>query len=43
MPLIKGSSSKVISGNIKREMQAGRPQRQAIAIAMKTAGKSPKK
>ena len=42
MPLEKGSSKKVISGNIKREMQAGRDQKQAIAIALKTAGKSKK-
>ena len=33
MPLEKGSSKKVISGNIKREMQAGKPQKQAVAIA----------
>ena len=43
MPLQKGSSQKVVSGNIKREMAAGKPQRQAIAIALKTAGKSTKK
>jgi hypothetical protein len=43
MPLRKGSSQKVVSGNIKREMAAGKPQRQAIAIALKTAGKSNKK
>jgi hypothetical protein len=42
MPLEKGKSQKVISGNIKREMQAGRDQKQAIAIALKTAGKSKK-
>ena len=40
MPLKKGSSKKVISQNIKTEMPAGRPQKQAIAIAMRTAGKS---
>ncbi|MGO9740462.1 MAG: hypothetical protein ACLPN5_02910 [Roseiarcus sp.] len=40
MPLKKGSSKKVISQNIKTEMHAGRPQKQAIAIAMRTAGKS---
>jgi hypothetical protein len=39
MPLKKGSSKKVISQNIKTEMHAGRPQKQAIAIAMRTAGK----
>ena len=41
--LKKGSSRKTISSNIKREMAAGRPQKQAIAIAMSEAGKSKKK
>lgn len=36
----KGSSKKVIAENIRREMHAGKPQKQAIAIAMKKAGKS---
>lgn len=42
MPLKKGKSEKVISGNIKREMEAGKPQKQAIAIAMSEAGMSKK-
>jgi hypothetical protein len=40
MPLRKGSSRKVVSSNIRTEMRAGRPQKQAIAIAMRTAGKA---
>lgn len=43
MPLKKGSSKKAISSNIKTEMAAGRPQKQAIAIAMRKAGKAHKK
>lgn len=40
MPLKKGKSKKTISENIRREMHAGRPQKQAIAIALATARKS---
>ncbi len=40
MPLKKGKSPATISSNIKTEMAHGKPQRQAVAIAMSTAGKS---
>ena len=43
MPLKKGKSKKVIAANIRTEMHAGEPQKQAIAIAMSKAGMSKRK
>jgi predicted kinase len=40
MPLTKGNSKKTVSKNIATEMKAGRPQKQAVAIALNTARKS---
>ena len=42
MPLKHGKSDKDVSSNIKTEMAAGKPQKQAIAIAMSEAGRSKK-
>lgn len=40
MPLEKGSSKETVSRNIATERRAGKPEDQAVAIAMRTAGKS---
>lgn len=38
MPLTKGSSRAAMSSNIKTEIAAGKPQKQAVAIAYREAG-----
>lgn len=43
MPLKKGKSDKVVSSNIKTEMNSGKSQKQAVAIALNVAGKSKKR
>jgi hypothetical protein len=40
MPLNKSGSKKAVSENIKTEIAAGRPQKQAVAIALNTQRKA---
>jgi hypothetical protein len=43
MPLKKSKSKKAVGQNIKTEMKAGKPQKQAIAIALNTQREAKKK
>lgn len=46
MPLVRGKKAKTKKGfstNLKREMESGRPQKQAIAIAYSADGEKIKK
>jgi hypothetical protein len=40
MPLKKGYSRETVSSNIKAEISAGKPQKQAVAIALDIAAKA---
>ncbi len=43
MPLIKGTSAKAFSENVRREIRAGKPQKQAVAIAYSVKREAAKK
>jgi hypothetical protein len=39
MPLMKSGSKEAVGKNIKKEMEAGKPKKQAVAIALATERK----
>ncbi len=46
MPLVKGAKARTRKGfsdNVKREMEAGKPQKQSVAIAYSEANRSKKR
>lgn len=43
MPLIRSASRRAVSANIRTERAAGKPERQAVAIALSTADRAKRK
>lgn len=41
MPLLQGDSNDIVSANIRELRNTGRPEKQAVAIALSTARKHP--